>query len=761
MFRSLFLFVFLSLLSVPSSAEVLRGVVRLGNGEPLAGASIRAGGQTVVSDTDGSFALDADLPVTIEVSHPRSGRRELTLSTPGDARVIVLDAIAPVRADVVVEARDADDLAPLSESEISSRELERFDHGQDVPQLLTRAPSVNSYSDAGIGGSGYSSFTIRGIDQKRVNITLDGIPLNDPAENALYFANFTDFAASMSSIEVQRGIGITPGGAASYAGSVNFNSVRPLDFAGLEATVAGGSFGTRRGSVAYSTGETPGGLAAYGRLSVNETDGYRDHSGVQQESLFGVVEKRGETSLWRFVGFSGHVQNELSYYAVDEATLELDRRFNPLQPEEVDDFRQHFAMLQYTRPVGSAAVEGSVYFNAADGWFDLWSDPVERDAILRFGIDQQMVGAVGSLHFNAGDWRVSTAAHLQHFATDHSLDIDPDRIYDNTTTKREEALSVKAAREAGAWSIWTDLQLRHPSFDYDGAVDLDSIDWFFVNPKVGVSRRITPSVSAYVTAGRVEREPTRTDLLLGEDDASVFRSLDDVRPEEAIDVEAGMRFRGARLAIDANLYAMELRDEIQSTGEINALGLSIRRNVDRSSRRGVEVDASFALTPRLRLTNASSLSRNRIDVWRQAFDRYDREGNYVDSVVREFRDVRPLLTPEVIVNQGIELDLARGIRTALQARYVGESQLDNTGSRDRVAPAYTTLDFDGSIPFATTAAGTAKLRFVVNNLFDEKPLPSGYAYAFLVRDGVDREEGISYFYPAAGRNFLLMLEFGR
>jgi iron complex outermembrane recepter protein len=761
MSRFTWLFVVLSFFSLPSSAEVFRGAVRLSDGTPLAGATLRVAGQTALSDSNGSFSLDIDPPATIEVSHEWIGTRRIVVSTAADARILAIDAVAPLRADVVVEARDADVLAPLSESSIDRRELERFDHGQDVPQLLARTPSVNSYADAGIGGSGYSSFSLRGIDQKRVNITLDGIPLNDPAENVLYFANFTDFAASMSSISVQRGIGITPGGAASYAGSVDFNSVRPLDFAGLDATIASGSFGTQRGSVAYSTGELDRGLALYGRLSVNATDGYREHSGVQQESLFGVIEKRHASSLWRFVGFSGHVQNELAYYAVDEATLEENRRFNPFQPEEVDDFRQHFAMMQYARPLGGAALEGSIYYNAADGWFDLWSDPAERDAILRFGIDQQMAGAVGALHFNAGGWRMSAGTHLQYFATDHTLDVEPSRVYGNRTTKREEALSIKAAREAGAWSVWTDLQVRHPSFDYDGSVDLDTIDWFFANPKVGISRRITETLSAYVTAGRVEREPTRTDLLLGEDDVTAFRSLEDVRPEEAIDVESGVRFRGNRLTVDANVYLMELRDEIQATGEINELGLAIRRNVDRSHRRGLELDAAYVITPRVRLTHASSFSRNRIDVWRQSFDVYDAAGNFTDSVVREFRNVRPLLTPEVIVNQGIEMDLPRGVRTALSARYVGESQLDNTGSSDRVAPSYTTFDFDGSVPFATTTAGTARLRVVVNNLTDEKPLPSGYSYAYLVRDGVEREEGISYFYPAAGRSFLLMLEFAR
>lgn len=746
--------------SIASAA--VHGVVRTTAGQPVAGATVRAGAAEAVTAADGSFTIDASSSDSLVVSHPIFGTRVVEVpSSGGDRLEIEVEPIAPVTANVTVTAKTADELAPLSRSRITQEEIERQYHGQDVPALLSRTPSVTHYSDAGIGGSGYSYFAIRGIDQKRVNITLDGVPLNDPAENVLYFANFTDFASSMSSIEVQRGIGITPGGAASYAGAVDFTSISPLAGKSLSGYLTMGSFGTRRGSVAFTTGELPAGFAIYGRVSANETDGFRDHSGVQQESVFGVVEKRGTDSLWRFVTFSGRERSELAYYAVDEETLDANVRFNPLAEEEVDDFRQSFANLRYSKTLDAASVNASVYFNDADGWFDIWDDSSQKNDLLHFMIDQQMIGALTNVDFRLYDWALTTGVHLQHFATDHALEIERASIYANTTTKTEQALFVKAARGLGAWNVWGDLQLRHARFDYDGGVDLDAIDWTMVNPKIGFSRNIGAGISAYVTAGRVEREPTRSDLLAGEDEVTSLRDINYVKPEEAFDLEIGATARRGRFEGAMNLYAMELRDEIQATGEINEFGLPIRRNVERSHRRGIEVDAAFDLRPNVRLTHASSFSTNRIERWSQPFDVYDANGEYVESVMREFRNVRPLLTPEVVLNNGVELSLPRGAFFSAGARYVGESHLDNTGDRNRMTPDFWSVDLDGSIPLRRTSLGTARLRIVINNLFDEQIRPSGYSYPYLVRDGVEREEGISYFYPAAGRNALVMIEFGQ
>jgi iron complex outermembrane receptor protein len=310
--------------------------------------------------------------------------------------------------------------------------------------------------------------------------------------------------------------------------------------------------------------------------------------------------------------------------------------------------------------------------------------------------------------------------------------------------------------------LYGDIQARWAEFSYEGDIDLGSVDWTFLDPRVGFRWFASPRLSAYASVGRAQREPTRMDLLLGEDNATVMHDLRAVEPEEVVDFEAGVNLNTSRLGLQANVYSMEFTNEIALTGELSAVGLPLRRNVDDSFRRGLEVDLRFMVSRNWTILHSSNLSHNRISSWTQYYDVYDPQGNWIDSQSITHRDVPPLLTPEVIFNLGAEWSIKQA-RIALIGRYVGDSHLDNTGSDDFIAPAYANLDLRASIDLGRWWSGaTPRLTFYVNNLLDDlEQYPSGYSYQFIVRDpsGPETIDGIPFYYPLAGRNLMAKLAF--
>ena len=667
---------------------------------------------------------------------------------------------AAVEESITVVGIRAGEDVPVTTRELDRLEIETLSYGQDVPALLEHTPSMTWYSDSGLG-SNYSYFSLRGIQQTRINMTLDGAPLNDPAEHALFFNNFHDFASAVDSIQIQRGVGTSSVGTPSFGGSVNFASAEPSAAPGGDLRLVLGSYDTRRASVGYETGLLDNGLFVSGRLSLAETDGYRESSGSEHRTLFLNVGWQGERTSWKFVSFSGDEMSQLAFLAVDPDTLRENRRFNPLDEEERDDFGQDFAQLKVSRAIGEdMLLTGSLYYNGARGWFRLWDDPVARGDLLQFGIDQAFVGSMVTLSRGGERFSTTVGLHYNDFEGDHTLDVAGSRAYLNTGFKRTANAFGKIEVPLGRWLLFADLQLRWADFSYRGDVDLGSVDWRFLDPKIGVRRTVSPKTSVYASLGRAQREPTRLDLLAGEDDASVAHDLDAVRPEKVIDFEAGVNVDTGRLKLQANLYAMEFSDEIALTGELSEVGLPLRRNVDDSYRRGLEVDLLWRARPSWTVRLAGNLSRNRIREWTQFYDVYDAAGTFSGSEPISYQDVPALLSPEAILEAGVEWS-RRGASLALDGRYVADAHLDNTGLEAFRAPSYSDVDLRASLDLGRWwPAAPARITLHVDNLFDDgEQYPGGYSYQFINRDAAGRDslDGIPFYYPLAERRAVLAL----
>ena len=668
---------------------------------------------------------------------------------------------AAIEETITVIGIRAGDEVPVTKTNLDREQIDTLSYGQDVPQLLQYTPAMTWYSDSGIG-SNYSYFSMRGIQQTRINMTFDGAPLNDPAEHAVYFNNFHDFTNTVDSIQVQRGVGTSSVGSPSFGGSVNFASSPPAQDRSGDLGLALGSYDTKRASLGYESGVLENGFSIGGRFSYADTDGYRDNSGTEHQTGFIDAGWQGERSSLKLVSFFGEVETQLAWLAVEPEILAENRRFNPLDEEERDNFGQNFAQLKYTRALrNDTLLTASLYYNGADGWFRLWDDPQAKNELLQFGIDQSFIGTMVTASKSFDRLSATLGAHFNDFSGDHTLDTEGTRIYENTGYKQTANAFGKAEYRLGDWLLFGDLQLRWAEFSYKGDIDLGSVAWTFLDPKVGVRRFVSPRLSAYASLGRAQREPARLDLLLGEDNATVPHDLEAVRPEKVLDFEAGLDLNTPELALTANIYAMEFTDEIALTGELSEIGLPIRTNVDESYRRGLEVDLKWQASERWALLHSSNLSRNRIREWTQFYDVYDEQGSWIASEPITYRDVPPLLTPEVIVNLGVEWAHS-GTSVALMGRYVDDAQLDNTGLERFRLPSYTNVDLRTSVNLGRWwAAANPRLTLFINNLFDnDDQYPNGYSYQFLNQDSTGGQtlDGIPYYYPLATRNVVLTLE---
>lgn len=648
--------------------------------------------------------------------HSASAQRiDTTAKKPDSARVQQLER-------VMISAVRAQGLAPVSQKTITREEIEPRYFGQDVPLVLQGAtPSLTSYAETG-NYWGYSYIRLRGLDQSRINLTIDGIPLNDPEDQVLYFADFPDLANSLQSVQVQRGVGTSSNGTAAYAGSINMETIplatTPRSF---EAQLEGGSFGSKRASAEYTSGLLPSRFAFYGRLSALNTDGYRYHSGVEGRSGFLSAGYFGDRDIVKFMMTSGGMRDTMAYYAVPVADLDTNPRLNPLEPPQRDGFGEHITSLSYTRLLGpSSSIATTAYRIAAKGDYD-----VLVDSMWIFHLDFGWYGVTSAWNYRHDNLQLDIGVNGNTYSRDHYAFARPDLqhdLYFNTGHKQDASGFAKAAYTVGRATLFGDVQARRAEFRYtpdaNAGIPGSSISWSFLNPKGGITYQLTSPLALYVSYGKNTREPGRSDMFAGFDNLDTSNvafvgGLSRVRPETVHDLETGVTFRRRDVEAQANVYSMNFQNEIAPIGALSYIGTPLRKNVASSYRRGIEADLTWRVIPRLLLGANASASMNRI-----------RE--YTDSsgdTVATFHNVEPLLTPRFLTAQHAQFVATRHVDLTVESRYQSRAFLQNTGDSRFVLPEYWDLA-------ATAAFHLRNYQLVVrgNNLTDSRKYGSGYAY---------------------------------
>ncbi|HYN43268.1 MAG TPA: TonB-dependent receptor, partial [Thermoanaerobaculia bacterium] len=329
-------------------------------------------------------------------------------------------------------------------------------------------------------------------------------------------------------------------------------------------------------------------------------------------------------------------------------------------------------------------------------------------------------------------------------------------------SKSEANTFAKLTWDSGPWHAYGDAQLRWARFGFEGDLPLGSVSWTFFNPKVGVRRDLAKGLTAYASIGRTTREPARADMLGGQDNPTIPYDLSAVKPEKVTAVELGTEWRGRKVTALVSLYAMEFRDEIALTGELSEIGLPLRRNVEKSSRRGIEWDVTWRPASWVTARFTGNLNRSRISEWTQYYDLYDADFAWTGSTSRTYADVRPLMTPPFVGNLSIDWSPVRPVSVGASGRWVTRAHLDNTNVESLSAPSFFRLDASLALDLSgVVATGKPRLRLRVDNVLDERrSYPNGYSYLYAVEDGAGGEAlaGTPYFFPLATRNVSVSLD---
>ena len=699
--------------------------------------------QGTITDSAGRFTLDAPPGVQLRLS--RIGYAPLELTAADSVIDVSLTPAARALEGVTVTALRAegarDGGAPITQRVVGQEEIEQQYSGQEMPFLLSTTPSVTAYSESG-AYSNYTYFRVRGIDQTRVNITLDGVPLNDAEDQGVFFSNFPDFANSMHSVQVQRGVGTSSQGVASYAGSINFESIALAGSARRgEVQLSRGAFNTTRASAEWQSGLLPAGLAFYGRLSTQDTDGYRHHAGNRSTGAFVSAGWFRERTSAKLTALTGVSRNELSYLAASIDEIRADPRTNPLPASDRDRFDQTLLSLAVTRVLGSSStLSATAYTVGAGGDYDVTFGP----DISNFNLRSRVTGAFATYNRQLSRWTLSTGVHGSTYYRDHFLFLRPDlstELYRNQGEKDDASAFAKVAFETGRLTLFGDLQGRQVWYRYNpdagAGIASSGTRWSFLNPKIGATYLIRPGLSMYASVGSNGREPARNDMFAGFDNvdttnAAFVGPLDRVRPERVTDTELGLTHRGRQADLTVSAFLMRFHNEITPIGELSYIGLPLRKNVESSTRSGVEMDFTWRGFDRAIFGINATLMRARI-------------AEYTDDATQQtFRDVTPLLTPAFTSNQSVQFILARSLRLGLDGRYVSRSYLANTGDSRFVTPPAWLMD-----AALTWSPGRVTVLAQLRNVLDREFFSGGYT------DGAT-----SYYYIAAPRNLTVTTRVG-
>lgn len=588
---------------------------------------------------------------------------------------------------------------PVTFQNITAQKIEKIYAGQDPAVLLQQlSPSIVSYSDAGTDIGNYAQFRMRGISQSRINVTLNGVPLNDMVDQGVFFSNFSDFGNSIESIQVQRGVSASNIGVASYGGAVNFESTNV--FKGDPSTqlqLTTGSFGTLRTSAEIKTGLMKNNIGAYGRITRTSVDGYKTHSASDSYSIFGSVGYAGKNDVLKLTGFMGKTQNDQSYLPVLLSDINADPKTNYNHPNDTDDFEQELIQLQYSKTIfDDTQIDATLYYGGARGVFPFAIDDATQ---FVFGLSNDHYGFLSHLTYNMANVTLKTGIQGYKFDRTNFEYVAPDvsNPYDRDhTTKKEISIFGKVNYQLNQISLYGDLQLRSVGLDFEPDQDLGTgLDteesWFFTNFVFGANYQINKTQSIYASFGRSGREPTRSDIRNG------------VTEEEyANDIELGWRMNGDRFSIATNLFNMTFNNEISSVGALMERSyMEIRQNVENSRRSGLEIELSYQPSNKLSVDlNAAYMNTNVSEF---------------NNGSQTFTDVEHTFAPKWVFRPQVNYNISNAIGFILSGRRVSSSFMELANIPSFEVPAHTVVNAQVDVKFNKRAS----MSLMLNNIFDE------------------------------------------
>ncbi len=793
----------------------LEGTVTSSTGEKLIMASVFLKNSPYASVTDdkGVFLLENIDAGTYELKVTYLGYenfdKEIEISS--DLNIDIVLTGSKYNLDAIeILANELEKSSPFAYSEISDKEIANKNLAQDLPVLLEHQTSMVVTSDAG-SGVGYTSMRLRGSDATRINVTVNGVPLNDSESHSVFWVNMPDFASSVNSIQLQRGVGPSTNGSAAFGGSLSLNTQQIRQNALISLNGSYGSFNTKKISFSATTGLINEQFTIEGRYSKITSDGYVDRASSDLTSYFFSVSKIGEKSSFRFNLISGSERTYQSWWGVPEARLTgdeealrthyfnnigsiyntnsdsinlfgSDRKYNYYQYDnQVDDYKQDHYQFIYGQKINDRwNTNLTLHYTRGKGFFEefRYNDafvnyrlgPFEDDnseAILssdlvrRRWLDNHFYGAIfnSSYELNA-NVNLVTGVSANRYDGDHFGNViyservqieNPDfRYYDSDSDKRDYNAYVKLNYKLrDNVLLFGDIQSRYISYQTSGTDnDLLEIDVDTSYNFINPKFGITYLFNEQSSFYASASKAQREPVRSDFTDAI---GISVPQHESMWDYEVGWRYQSPKLTLSSNLYSMQYSNQLVLTGAVNDVGAPVRTNVDKSYRLGIEIESGLKLNDHLNWQANLSLSRNKINNFAEIILDYDNGG----MVVNEFKHTDISFSPNIIGGSMFEYLLNDHLTVKLLTKYVGKQFLDNTSNTQKYIDAYVVNDMIFVYSPKIKGVNKMEIKLLVNNMLDHRYASNGYTYSYIFGGLIEE----NFYYPQAGINFLLGANF--
>lgn len=704
--------------------------------------------------------------------------------------------------EVEVVSTRATQTTPVAYTNIRKEELKVQNVGQDLPYLLSMTPGAITTSDAG-AGIGYTTIRVRGTDGTRINVTANGIPVNDAESHSVFWVNLPDFASSVKDVQIQRGIGTSTNGAGAFGASINMQtgelSMKPY----AEFSGSYGSFNTHKETFKIGTGLIKSHWAFDLRLSNIGTDGYIDRASVGLNSYYLQGAYYADNTSIKFISFAG---KEKTYHAWNYASKEemelYGRRYNScgymytddngqmyFYDDQTDNYTQKNYQLLFNHTFSPQwNLNIGLHYTKGDGYYqeyktnrklveyalqpflqnDEWVK--KSDLVRKKAMDNGFGGGIFSINYRNDNLSASMGGGINRYEGDHfgrvlwvknyNGSLSPDHeYYRNKGTKNDGNIYLKADyRLADNLNVYADMQYRHISYQINGTNDKwnsltdeglqqlaidEKFDFF--NPKVGLSWQMNRNSRIFGSFSVAHKEPTRNNYTDG-------KLFEHPKAERLTDYELGYTYANSWLNIGANLYYMDYKDQLVLTGELNEIGEPLAANMPDSYRMGLELMAGVRTDFGFSWNVNATWSRNRIQNFIETL--YDNEDVSGDKWEIHHGDTPIAFSPDFLLNNTFGYRY-KGFEASLQSQYVSKQYMNNACQEDQTLDAYFVSNFRLAYTFKLPYVKEVTAGFTVFNLFNEEYENNGYAGSGFYYDG---DEKVRYNYAGyaaqAGTNIL-------
>lgn len=781
-----------------SQFSILGKTIDHETGQPLAGAHIILENTFIatVSSSTGYFKISGLKPGTYRVKVTYIGYESFSSSFHLQKDTILQISLKPsaiMGSEVIVTATRAADNSPTTFTTITSKEIALVNLGQDMPYLLQTSPSIVTTSDAG-NGIGYSNMRIRGTDLNRINVTINGIPLNDSESHGVWWVDLPDFASSAESIQIQRGVGTSTNGAAAFGASINIRTDDPDAEPYSETSVSAGSFSTYKLTFKAGTGLIKNKWTFDGRLSRIYSGGYIDRAEANLYSYSLSGGYFGKNSIVRLMVISGVEETYQAWDGVPGYMLDTNRTYNGLgayydqdgnlkyYKDQTDNYRQSHTHLNWSQKLSSVLnLNTALHYTRGFGYYEEYKsdqefedyqleNPVigtdtitETDLVRRRYLDNHFYGLTFGLNYDdKSRIKATIGGALNYYDGNHygeviwsqvATNFDKDyRWYESTGQKSDFNIFGKISLQATEHiNIYGDLQYRNIIYKIKG-IDNDLRDisqdhyYNFFNPKLGVFIDLNEHNQAYLSMAIGNREPNRSALI----DANPDRP--GPTAETLYNAETGYKYNNSRFSAQGGVYFMYYHDQLVLTGKINDVGDPVMENVDKSYRAGLEVAAAVKICEKLRWDVNVTLSSNKILNFKEYVDNWEDTAQIINQLGKTTIAFSPALTG----SSTFDWEPLKNFHVFLISKYVGKQFIDNTSSEDRKLNPYFVNDllFNYSLHFKTIKEIGFNLK--INNITNAEYESNGWVYRYYYEGNYGVYDG---YFPQAGINFLVGVDF--